>query len=285
LNWRTSPGIHCYHAAHQVRQGHTLVDSSLQAALREPVANLDRGIVEERLSPDLFWRHLVPLSAEFDKTRQLTEVLLTKLQGRVEAQIRIPRFERHLNEVREAFLKNKLKMTEIMLEPLQQAWNYQGAGLLSGVVNWTDEKILVDEAIVFVVPPVSGGGGAAHLQYNSARIEVVENSGSELPEIVRLAWLLSQLNLDLPCFGEKVAIQRLDRVASLAMIPVALAAAEALQMLICNQETIAGAMRTWLPPDHLDASITTVTQWWEVYQTKRPVWSAALQALDQLLAE
>ena len=42
---------------------------------------------------------------------------------------------------------------------------------------------------------------------------------ADLPEVLRLAWLISQLNLDLPRFAENVSPLRRERVIALAMIP------------------------------------------------------------------
>ena len=54
---------------------------------------------------------------------------------------------------------------------------------------------------MILVQPVLGGAGAAHWLYNSVHIEaVLANPVAELPEVVRLGWLLAQLNFDLPMF-------------------------------------------------------------------------------------
>jgi hypothetical protein len=123
-----------------------------------------------------------------------------------------------------------------------------------------------------------------HLPYNSVRIEPVPNADGQLPEVLRLAWLLGTLNLDMPAYSEAILASRLDRVAALAMIPVTLAAAENVGLESCTPERIAQAVRQWLPPVEAEpASVDTLTQWWETYKSRRPAWSAALAALDRLL--
>jgi len=107
-----------------------------------------------------------------------------------------------------------------------------------------------------------------------------------LPETLRLAWLLSQLNLDVPAFSENIAPQRLDLAAALAMIPVALTAAENLKLASATDEAIAQAAQTWLAPnDRGEGRIDILTQWWSAYKGRRPHWSAALEALDRLLSD
>jgi hypothetical protein len=103
LHWRVSEGVSLFHAVDQLRRGYALGAADLAHALAEPTAKLAASVKEERLVPELFWRHLVPLAAEFDNPRQLAEVLLVKLQGRTEARIRIPRFTRDLTALRAAY--------------------------------------------------------------------------------------------------------------------------------------------------------------------------------------
>jgi hypothetical protein len=289
ITWRTSVGVSCFHAAELVRRGRTLRDPALQQALDEPVEILNRAVEEERLPQEVFWRQVVPLSAEFATPRQLAQVVLTKLQGALEARVRIPRFERHLHEVRSAFLRARPKLAESLPAlpgPMQPRWHQQGLGLLAGVPGWTDPEILVAQATVYVVPDFAGGAGEAHLEHNSARIEADDDSDRELPEMLRLAWLLSQLHLDVPRFSENIPRARLPLIAALAMAPVLLAVAEGIRLLEPHEDTLARALRLWMPPsERLEAWTTTVAQWWETYTGRRPSWGAALQALDRLLEE
>src|SRR5207244_4282844 len=85
------------------------------------------------------------------------------------------------------------------LQPLQGRWNVEGTALLARIVNGSEPGILVEEATVVGIYPAQGGGAAASLDYNTARIEAISDEpAEELPELLRLAWLLSMLNLDLP---------------------------------------------------------------------------------------
>ena len=106
----------------------------------------------------------------------------------------------------------------------------------------------------------------------------------ELPELLRLAWLLSLLNLDLPRYSEGVRPSRLATVAGLAMLPLTLAAAAEVQLARSDPETIGQALQAWLaPPNEAQAWTGILSQWWETYCTLRPAWATALQALDRLL--
>ncbi len=107
----------------------------------------------------------------------------------------------------------------------------------------------------------------------------------ELPEPLRLAWLVAQLNLKLPVYSETLPRERLALIAGLALVPVVLAAAEPLEQAVCDEPTIRRAVARWMPlAPGAEAWPDVVVAWWDVYRTMRPRWLAALQALDQMLA-
>jgi hypothetical protein len=114
---------------------------------------------------------------------------------------------------------------------------------------------------------------------------VFNNPLDDLPETVRLGWLLSTLNLDLPRYSETLRRERLPLLACLAMLPAALAAAEDVE-LIGRPPSLSRALTAWrLAPDGAAQSLAeTLSQWWTTYQDSRPPWGVALAALDQLLS-
>jgi hypothetical protein len=121
------------------------------------------------------------------------------------------------------------------------------------------------------------------LQYNLVTLEPVSPDPiPELPEFLRLGWLLSMLNLDLPRFSENILASRLPTVTGLAMIPVILTAAQELELGQCNQESMTAAIQCWLP-ETADKT-ATVWEWWDGYTSMRPSWATALTALDQLIS-
>jgi hypothetical protein len=108
----------------------------------------------------------------------------------------------------------------------------------------------------------------------------------ELPEILRIGWLLSQLNQDVPIFGERVHGDRLPLLAQLATLPPILQGAEVVELSSLSAGTLAAALSGWrievADPDQVAA---TLLNWWDTYQTSRPNWDVALAALDQMLGD
>jgi hypothetical protein len=257
-------------------------------ALTAPAERLQAALLEERVPFERFWSHVVPLAADIGAIRELTELCLTKTVGSQEAAPRMRRFRDLLADLKDAFSAALPRLNEDLasrIEPLRSRWNYEGDGLLGRIANWTEPGILVETAAVVLVYPALGGGGVAHLPYNLGHIEaVLVDPMAELPEVVRLAWLLSMLNLDLPRYSEGIPPSRLATVAGLAMIPITLAAAAEVQLARCDEESIGLAVQAWNGSlDNAQAQTATLLQWWETYRTMRPAWPTALHALYRLL--
>src|SRR5690606_23019649 len=96
-----------------------------------------------------------------------------------------------------------LEELELRSAPLREQWEARGGGLLATLARLTTAGLVPEMADVILVHPVLGGGGAAHWQYNSVQFEaVLANPLAELPEVLRLGWLLAQLNFDLPLYED-----------------------------------------------------------------------------------
>ncbi|MEX2121378.1 MAG: hypothetical protein WD847_17425 [Pirellulales bacterium] len=149
----------------------------------------------------------------------------------------------------------------------------------------TEPGLIAERADVVLVHPATGGGGAAYAAYNLVIFEGMPATPmAELPEVVRLGWLLSVLNSDLPKFSENISRQRLHRVALLAMVPAVLDAAQEVELIAPGERPLARALEAW----HLDRAgpvdlATLLGDWWETYCESHPRWRVALEALDRLV--
>ena len=78
--------------------------------------------------------------------------------------------------------------------PLRELWEAHGPGLLTQMSR-LEQLRLPERAKVVTVLPIQGGGGEAIAEHRAVVIEsVLANPIAEIPEILRLAWLLSQLS-------------------------------------------------------------------------------------------
>ncbi len=293
VRWIASSHATCYHAAAAILAGQRLVYNDLAGALAEPVASLASALHDSGIGQDEFFQHLVPLAAGISNDRRLAEVALTKTIGRQRQQQAIDRVVgplANLQRASTAALSGLGEKLALRAEPLRMQWEARGRGLLKEVARLTDPDILIEEADVVLVHPVLGGSGRAHLEYNSVRIEaMLADPNAELPEVLRLGWLLSMLNLDLPRYSERMGMRRLMEVAPLAMLPVVLSAAEPVELARFDEPSLRKAIQAWqcdLPTTwsgRSDSIAEPLGNWWRTYLDGGAVFSVAVGALDQLL--
>ena len=294
LRWIASQSASCFHAAAAMFGGETLTDPQVAAALADPLDTLRGEIVASQLPAALFWEHLVPLAAGIENNRELADVLQRKiLPAGQRSEFLTSRLAAGFSALEAAYRETLPDLVDELAaraQPLRQQWEARGPGLLKTVARLSDERLIVEQADVILVRPVLGGMAVAHLPYNSVRMEaVLADPHATLPETVRLAWVLAQLNLDLPLFSERLRRDRLGMVAQLAMLPVVLQAAEHVELAAYDQRAIQLALEVWHieitddVPDEADQLADTISRWYAQYTADRPDWAVALAALDRML--
>jgi hypothetical protein len=290
LRWKPSFSTSCLHIADGLNRGLPVVEPRLVEQLGGPASRLRAAIEATGAPVGRMWRQLSGLAGMNESANHIAEVALVKTIGRVDhlestSAMLATAIADMQSAVRIALPK---LMEELALRerPLREQWEARGPGLLHQVGELTDGQLVPEEAEVLLIHPAFGGGGSAHLPFNSVRIEaVLANPHADLPEVVRLAWLLAQLQLDLPILSETIHADRLPHMARLAMLPAALRAAECVERVRFSPQLIEQALRAWqlaVPPS-LDVA-GLVSDWWETYQLDRPPFRVALAALDQMLS-
>lgn len=288
LRWLASHSLSGLHAAAALAHDQTLVDAELADALAGPAAEMQEEILSAGLPEERYWRMLCALATTFDNNRQLAKMAAYRTLGRASPNELSERIGGRISDIEAALLRvrpNVVEELSLRRGPLHEQWEAYGPGVLSSVFGATDPRLMVDAADVVLVLPALGGGGEAQLQNNSVRIEaVLTNPHPQLPETLRLAWMLSQLHLDLPIFAEEINPDRLPHVAALAMVPAVLAAAEFLDVIQLNDDSVRMAIDAWRVDAPLDVDpIDTVLRWWEAYIEARPPFETAFKALDRML--
>ena len=293
IEWTTSTTANTLHAAAWLAAGERHVDVPVADALGEAVlaaeATLDGGGLlgstavwlsraaslaasglegADPLAQRLVARHVGP-SATPSMTATLSAVLASTLSAGARYLAKRPR---SLAE-------------EIALRrgPLVEQWTARGPGLLKAMARRSDPMLFVESARVSLVLPAAGGHGLADPPTNSVRLEaVLANPHSELPEVVRLAWLLAQLNADLPPLVEHAQAGRASELTALAMVPIALSAAADVELSIAGVDGLEQALEAWrLPTQHAAA----LRQWWDTYNSRQVEWRVAIAALGEMIPE
>jgi hypothetical protein len=288
LRWIAGQSASCLHATEALRRGRPLIDARMAASVTAPARELLRQVEACGLPEEKFFYHLVPLSAGIESNRELAQTALRKTIGSgPRAESMIGSLAGWIGDVEVAVRRDLPGMVDELLDmvrPLESHWSKLGPAILDRVGQLTDERLIVPRADVIVVYPATGGGWQAHLDYNSVRVEPVgTDSVDRLPHILRLVWLLAQLNVDLPIFSERIPAGHRPAIAALAMLPVVLAAASGLELATCDLATIRLALQEWqIEVDSKDDTAETVFDWWETYQASKPPTTVALAALHQM---
>lgn len=289
IRWLASASASCLHATAAIARGARLADARLAAALAAPAASLAGELQALGLEREAFFEQAVPLAADFDNNVQLAERLLSKLRGPGEWAPAAGRLAGWFTQSQAAFhgaVPGVVDELELRSGPLREQWEARGPGLLAAIRRRTEPGLLAEAAEVVLVYPVVGGAATLHMASNKVVIEaVLTNPWVELPEIVRLGWLLSTLHLDLPQYSESISPGRLTRLAQLAMLPVALDAAAEVELAPGSPAQLAAAIAAWGLADRqaADSLANALERWFRTYEDNRPAWSVALAALEQLL--
>ena len=291
LEWVTNHLASCCHAAEGIARGLPMADSRLGEPFADAAIDLRQQVLSLKLPYDPFFSNLLAYSHQTDDRVSLVRTTLRKTVGSEatseEAVATLAEGLRAVERAGQRALPQMLDDLAHRMRPLQEQWEARGPGLLHAVARLTDERLLADRAVVVAVHPAFGGGGSASLVTNTVRIEaLLTNVVDGLPEVIRLGWLLAQLNHELPLFGERVHGSRLPLIAQLAMLPVILQASETVELSQLTPFTIAEALPAWHIEVAADKDIAaTLLAWWNTYLDTRPTWGIALAALDQMIGD
>jgi hypothetical protein len=284
LKWIASLPASALHAAWAVFERRTFVDAGLHKAIERPAKKLVATIDGFRLRADRLLPHLAALSAGISTPVLVAETSLLKVSDPATAKQHAPRLAEVVRQLITAFrdcAPDVLEQLELRSGPIRQQWEARGPGLLNQIALRTEPELIVSEVEVGLMHPALGGASRVGLPYNSVLFEaLVADAHDQLPETVRLAWSIAQLNCDLPKHQGDLKREQLSAVAALAMIPATLAAAQEVELARSDPATVQLAIDSWIWPRPMNAKLAEqLTAWWDTYSASRPSWAVALGAL------
>lgn len=288
LIFRPAPSASALYAAACRLLDRPLVEPTAAATLAEPVRSLQVALHRASLTPEALLLHGLPRAAENVPPAALAEHLLAKARGRSAAGDYVPPLTQALRGVfraGEQIWPHLAEELPLRVGPVREQWEAYGPGLLSQLVRLLEPGIVVEQAAVLLVQPIRGGGGLAQALYNAVTLEaVLANPVAALPEVLRLAFLLGQLNLELPMLSEGLPPGQLPVVGALALVPAVLQAAQELEIVRDPAEQLPAALAAWLPDLADRAAVArTLGLWWETYLSGKPGFRVALVALGEML--
>jgi hypothetical protein len=292
LNWRVRETATTLHVADAIARGLPLSDPRIADAVVNPVNALQDAITQIGLPNEDAWYALCTHACQHDSVSELVYAALP-FTDQDESRSHQGRIIRLVTEVGDGIrrvvpgLRDELQHR---IRPLREQWDARGPGLLHSLRARNDDRLVLTDASVFVVHPILGGGGAVDPVHSAIRIEaLLTNTVPGLPEVVRLGWLLGQLACH---FALNTSIEQPScprrRVVALAMVPATLAAAETVELVTCDAETVRQAISAWqLVPADEDASAVQeraeqVWMWWQSLENSTP-WNNAVGELTDRL--
>lgn len=287
LRWKSSVSASCLHAALCRQAGIAAADPELEAILDAPAMALAEEIAEAAWPAERLMVQLAGLASEHENNRELVERALAKLQIRAVGPS-VVRVAGAIADLEAAVLRTAPALAEELAmrgRPMREQWEARGPGMLLEIARLADVHAVPECAEIVLVAPYSGGHGWAHAAYNRVTLEaLLVNPQADLPEAVRLAWLIAQLNSDLPRFAEALPAGRAAPAAAVAMIPAVLAAGEAVELARCDEGSVAQAMAAWrLETLGVAADPHVVWQWWTAWMELPEKWPVAVAALERML--
>jgi hypothetical protein len=293
LQWVPNASVSALHSGEMCAKfASQLTDPTLLERLGGYVASIEQLLQPKLADTRTFWYRLIATAAEIGPNFELAQTALLKCGVFANASV-VNTLAGHITDIEASFNQLYPKHDEQVLlrvRPLQEQWLGYGQGVMAHLGRMTDKSLIPEEVRVIPVQPVIGGYGWAHIETNMLRIEaMLTNPMVEIPEIVRLGWLASQVQLELPRFSELLGATQLHKVAPFAMLPPVLAAAQVVELSACTEENVALAIENWHIPvpqgwDLHERLVPTLLDWWETYLTTRPEWHIAMQALGKMLA-
>ena len=288
LHWKASFSASCLHAVACAEGGFPAIDSELAQLIEQPATVLIGSLAEFQLPVRPTLQTLASLASSYDNNRQLVELTLTRLRGPGAREQVVSLIAAAIGTLETKVLAARPEMVDelaLRAKPLQEQWSARGPGLLKQVERLTDENFVAPSAEVVLVQPWVGGYGRTDLKTNRVLFEaVLTNPHSDLPEALRLGWLLSQLNSDLPVYSEVITNGNLERVAALATLPVILTAAETVEWCMCDLATIERCIECWqIETESPQQLAEQLFRWWNTYQGGSTSWAVAWRALESLL--
>jgi hypothetical protein len=289
VRWLIKPSVTAFYAA-SLPGGDVVPGHALAAALAEPAAALRNACRTCQVDFDALIDQLMFQAADNAAPAGMAALALARAAGPAGSR-HIDMFTPLVASLMRAVATPEAKSPDAKLAeelelragPLAEQWEARGPGLMRQLARLTEPEAVVARAAVLPVYPLAGGGGRALIAYNSVVIEaVLANPRFELPEVVRLAWLLAMLNFDLARYREP--LENPGHVLPLAMIPPVLAAAAEVELTRFEQPSLALALSHWQPraelrPDTAEALMA----WWQTYVDSRPGWPMAVAALEEML--
>lgn len=241
VSWETNVQASVQHAVWAMIEYRTIVDKALQAELTPVVRRMPERQSSDSLFTDLF--------TGFKSTTN------PEIAGADEMDILADAKRVMLN-----IYPNLSESLRLRMRPIREQWEARGPGLMSSIANLMGYKSSSEMVPnIILVHPVLGGAAHSLPSHHALVFEaVLANSFPELPEVLRLAWGLTQLFTYRMC--QSVNFECHQSLCEIATIPPTLAAGEIVELCRFEKTSLHLALDKWCGSQRFDTD--TVWNWW-----------------------
>ena len=287
LKWVASLTSTAIYAAEAVSRGLPLLPSQLDHRFLDAARDLRQWIVSTGRPPASIWNQLGGLSADIEDPHELASGAISKsaMASDRAAVTALGEFLHRLKDTIRMAFPDLVEELIVRAKPIREQWESRGPGLLEELNLQTGLTIAPQSAEVLLVAPILGGGGHTLFKYDRVFLEAVsDHVNPDIPETVRLAWLIAQLGAIHAELGDSIPEGRFPLVIQLALLPPVLIAAESVGWMTFSPQQIRDVLATWHIPTLPDRPIHEwLVHWWENHRQASQDWNTSLRSLDQWL--
>jgi hypothetical protein len=263
-------------------------DTKLIVALGQPLEEIESRLSQSDLDRDAFWFSLLQSSSAKKPPRDLaTPALLAAGCSELVVDQLAKATSGGLVELRLALQQAMPKLADqlpLRARPLIEQWETRGAGLLRSLAKLTHADLLPKRIDVAWMHPLLGGHGIALPQPGVVLMEaMLVNPIEELPELLRLIWLIGLAGWIGPNANRFVSPARWPRIASAALLRATMEAGRDLQVIDDPVRATSIAAHTWRLNQWQSSDEPIVHDWWNQYQQGQTPLPIAIKALDKML--
>lgn len=288
ITWKTSPEISPLYAAAAVASGMPMADPQLAGLIGQSVQSISDRLAVADLDVDRFWSGLIAAGdRQRDHRARVETALLQAGCGELAADSIAPTISGQLADLKIAYGEAFPKLNEqlpLRARVLREQWEARGPGLIAVLGKLTHRDLMPKKGTVVPVQPALGGGGDASPEAGLIWIEaVLANPFPDIPEVVRLGWLLARIGLGRKSASKLVDAKRLPDLAALALLPIVIEAAREVELLADVELT--RLLDAWnIRRINSNCNAEILGNWWSQMRDGATPFPVGLKALDRILS-
>lgn len=287
IQWKTSGYLSGLHAAAAYCGDQPLVDAQTAAAMVPWVETIRDRLGVADVNVTKFWHSMIAQGKRGKDQRGRVEIALGDAGcGSLAADSLATMIAGLLSDLQLAYAHAFPRLEQqlpLRAGPLREQWDARGPGFMAVVGKLTHRDLMPKRAEVTFVQPATGGGGGASPEHRLVWFEaMLTNPHDDVPEVLRLGWLLAQIGLGHRSASKLVAPEHLPKLSALALLPIVIDAGQEVEMI--GHVDVARLIDVWnLRRTASELSPGRLQQWWSQLRSSNTPFPVGFKALQTML--